>query len=337
MISVADLIRKGADAVDARKKFDPEVRRQYMNASEAMTCIRKQWYAKNMPGEAGEQDWGYARRGNAGEDYIVSRLRAANVPMQFTGDEQLGLRDDERHLSSTPDGLIWDVENDDGWIAVEFKTIDPRVNRAYLPKSEHITQVQLGAAMMADMGDNLPELGNSQIKGCKVVYMDASNFNDITEFDLPCDPDIMDRLEKRAATLLKATSAEHLPREGVETRGKSECKQRCAFTEICGVAGAGISMRAAAQSAHDLTSQVREFVAAKDAEATAKMRKDTAGEQLKSLLQHEGVSALDVDGHSVKLTSRQGSVSYAKVVKDHCQGVDLEPYRGASVEMLTVK
>lgn len=337
-MNIGDLIRTGASAWDARtKSFDPEVRRQYMNASEAMTCIRKQWYSKNQPDEGKEQDWGYAHRGTAGEEYMVSRLREANVPMQFTGDEQLGLRDEERRLSATPDGLVWDTDNDDGWIAIEFKTIDPRVNRSYLPKAEHITQVQLGAAMMTEMGDDLHELGGHPIKACKLIYMCASNFSDILEFDLPCKPDITNKLAKRASILLDAKAAEELHREGTETRNKSECKQRCAFTEICGVAGAGISMMQAKQSASDLTSNIGEFLVSKDAEVEAKMRKDAAGEQIKSLLKREGMTTLDVDGHAVKLTSRKGNVSYAAVVKDHCQGVDLEPYRGASVEMLTVK
>ena len=268
---------------------------------------------------------------------MVSRLREANVPMQFTGDEQLGLRDEERRLSATPDGLVWDTDNDDGWIAIEFKTIDPRVNRSYLPKAEHITQVQLGAAMMTEMGDDLHELGGHPIKACKLIYMCASNFSDILEFDLPCKPDITNKLAKRASILLDAKAAEELHREGTETRNKSECKQRCAFTEICGVAGAGISMMQAKQSASDLTSNIGEFLVSKDAEVEAKMRKDAAGEQIKSLLKREGMTTLDVDGHAVKLTSRKGNVSYAAVVKDHCQGVDLEPYCGASVEMLTVK
>ena len=339
MIGIGDLIRKGADAIDARKKFDPAVRAVYINASEAGTCIRKQWYGKNQPDQGDVQDWGYARRGSAGEDYMVSRLVAANVPTLFMGDDQLGLRDDERHVSATPDGLIWDMDGDDGWIAVEFKTIDPRVNRAYLPKDEHVDQVQTGAAMISELyaEGEMPEMNGHPIKYCMLVYMDASNFNDILEFEVPRDDAKLDKLAPRAAQLLNAVSAEELPREGVETRNKSECKQRCAFTAICGVAGAGISMKQAQETANAMTSQVGEYVVAKDAEATAKMRKDAAAEQIKSLMKRESVTSLDVDGYTVKMSSRLGSISYATVVKDHCKDVDLEPYRGASSEVLTVK
>lgn len=40
-----------------------------------------------------------------------------------------------------------------------------------------------------------------------------------------------------------------------------------------------------------------------------------------------GVDA-EVCGHKLTLVESQGSVSYAKVVKEHCPSVDLEPYRG---------
>jgi len=338
-MNLGDAIRTGADAIDARKKFDPEVRAQYMNASEAGTCIRKQWYNKNGAKKDKPEDWGYARRGTAGEAYMVSRLQAANVPMCFTGEEQLQLRDDERMLSCTPDGLVWDTEHDDGWIAVEFKTVDPRVNRAYLPKEEHITQVQLGAALMAEMAEqgDLPELGGHPIKYCKVVYMCASNFNDITEHKVPRADKAGDRLAPRASRLLKSKSASKLPREGVETRNKSECKQRCPFNAVCGVDGAGSSTGQGKKDGGDLTVQVNEYVVAKTAEEEAKARKTSAGELVKAILQRNGMTTLEVDGHVVKLGTRAGSISYAKVVKDHCSGVDLEPYRGAPSETLTVK
>lgn len=36
----------------------------------------------------------------------------------------------------------------------------------------------------------------------------------------------------------------------------------------------------------------------------------------------------EIDGHKLTEVERQGSISYAKVVRDHLQGLDLEPYRG---------
>ena len=39
---LTEKILKGADAIDAREAFDPVTRSQFLNASEAMSCIRKQ-------------------------------------------------------------------------------------------------------------------------------------------------------------------------------------------------------------------------------------------------------------------------------------------------------
>lgn len=41
-------------------------------------------------------------------------------------------------------------------------------------------------------------------------------------------------------------------------------------------------------------------------------------------------------GRKLTLTKRQGSISYGKVVKDHCKGVDLEPYRGKGSEYWSI-
>ena len=70
------LIARGADIVDGRRAFDPAIRSKYMNASEAGTCIRQQWYRKNAPELAeGEEKWGYARRGRKAEEYLVEVLK----------------------------------------------------------------------------------------------------------------------------------------------------------------------------------------------------------------------------------------------------------------------
>ena len=119
-----ELVIIGSDINDAGK-FDQKKRDAHLNASEAMTCIRKQWYQKNGA-EQTPQDWGYARRGTHGEKFLVESLIAANVPLEYTGRDQLSLQDEKRKISSTPDGVI---KYDDVWVVPEFKTIDPRTNR----------------------------------------------------------------------------------------------------------------------------------------------------------------------------------------------------------------
>lgn len=338
-MSVADAVRNGADVLDASDTFDPEIRKQYVNASEAFTCIRKQWYAKNDAETDGPENWGYARRGKWGEDYIVSRLRAANVPMLFTGEDQVQIQDDERRVSCTPDGLIsaeW-FGKGAGWVATEFKTIDPRTNRSKLPKEEHIRQVQIAAAMFNDNLAEFPELGGEQVVACCVVYMDASNFDDIVEMMLPLKPAILDQMAGRVNRIMDAKQASRLPREGVKSAFQAECKQRCNFNGVCKVSGASSSEGQGVKGGGDAAVQVERYLNAKAAASHAKKLQDEAGERLKSVLKKEGVASLEVDGHSIALGQRAGSVSYAKVVKEHLPDVDLEPYRGAPSETLTVK
>ena len=334
---IGEAIRRGADAIDARDAFDPEVRASYLNASEALSCIRKQWYEKHAdPSEKDEpEDWGYARRGKHGETYIINCLRAANVPMLFTGEDQESIRDDELRISCTPDGLVWDVERE-GWLVTEFKTIDPRTNRSNLPRVQHTTQVQIAAAMFEKHRGEFPELGDAPILGCLLIYMDASNYNDIVEHRVQLKPKILDQLKGRANRVLDGKSAGRLPREGA-VGTKAECKQRCKWNKLCGVDGAGTSTAQGVTGGADAELQVASYISAKEAAADHKARQDAAGERLKAILKKNNVTKLEVDGHVVSLGTRAGSVSYAKVVKDHCPGVDLEPYRGNPSETLTVK
>ncbi len=332
-MEIRESILKGADAFDARNRFDEEGRKAYMNGSEALSCIRKQWYKKNGAEADGPEDWGFARRGSHGEIYIVERLKLANVPLLFAGDEQVRIVDEDLQLSCTPDGLIWD---DDGWIGVEFKTIDPRTNVSNLPRTEHVTQLQIGMAMFEKHREEFPELGDAPIKYGKMVYMNASNFNDIREMRVPLKKSVLDQLKGRASRLLKAKDASRLAREGKENGGR-ECAQRCAFNKVCGVDGASTSTGQGRKGTGDISNVVATYADAKGREEAAKADKTSAAEQLKALLQREGVAIMEVDGHTVSLSQRAGSVSYAKVVKEHCPDVDLEAYRGQPSEVLTVK
>jgi len=335
MVNLKTAVLRGADAIDARSTFDPETRAQYLNASEALTCIRKQWYSKNDAEQDGPQNWGYARRGKHGEKYIVEALRAANVPMLFTGDDQVAIRDDDLRISCTPDGLVWD-DDLEGWVACEFKTIDPRTNRSNLPKAEHVAQVQIAAAMFDKHADEFPELKGLPIVACRLLYMNASDYNDIEEMFVPLKHSMLDALKGRANRVLDTQSPARLPREGA-VGTKAECKQRCAFNGVCGADGAGSSTGQGRAGAGDMSVQVKSYIAAKQAVAMIKEDQDKAAEQIKVLLKREGVTAAEVDGHRVTLSMRAGSVSYAKVVKDHCPSVDLEPYRGSPSEILKIE
>lgn len=68
---------------------------------------------------------------------------------------------------------------------------------------------------------------------------------------------------------------------------------------------------------------------------------DRATERKKEVLSLIVAAAKERDsivcGRSLTRVERQGSVSYANVVKDHCRGLDLEPYRGNPTSYWQVK
>lgn len=68
-----------------------------------------------------------------------------------------------------------------------------------------------------------------------------------------------------------------------------------------------------------------EYIGAKVAMEEAKQRLESAKI---ALVEKAGGKKSNISGLLVYPIKRSGSVSYAKVVKDHLQGVDVEPYRG---------
>ena len=334
MGAITDAILLGADTYDAQSSFDPEVRKKYMNASEAMSCIRRQWYEKNDADRDGPESWGFARRGSHGEKYVVERLRLANYHLVMGGDEQESIVDEETRISATPDGFLWAPSitglDKKGWIALEIKTIDPRVKVADLPRDGHVRQVQICAEIAGKNG--LPDA--YPVIGCKIIYMDASNFNKLHEYDVPLKPGILEQLAPRARRILQSPDAARLPREGTHSAGKKDCKL-CPFTKICGVDG--VEKRTEAPKSTSMTSLRTQYVSAKADEAEAGSRKAKAAEDIKAELERLDQTSMDVDEGSVRLTKKAGTVSWKKVAEDHCSGVDLEPYRGNPSTTLTVK
>ncbi len=60
--------------------------------------------------------------------------------------------------------------------------------------------------------------------------------------------------------------------------------------------------------------------------------KDQAEKIKARLIELAGGENAEIDGRKLTKVERKGSISYAKVVKEHLKGVDLEPYRGKSSE-----
>ena len=321
---IKDLVLKGSQTLDDTEGFSLD-RSQYLNASSATACIRKQWYERNLDFQP-EQDWGYARRGKQGELYIVDCLIAAGAKVSHVGDEQVSIASEAHRISATPDGYLHD---DDGVVGLEFKTIDPRTNRGKLPKPAHITQLQIAMEIARLQGGDWPAPDYGVL-----LYMDASNFNDIAEFTVPRDPSILDQFAGRAKRMLTANGPAKLDREGKRT---GECKAYggCAFAEVCGVAGAATEEKSMSSSAAEVA--VRSYVMAKADEDDAKARKDAAAESIKQALQSAGVRQMQVGNHTAKLDTVAGRTTVDWKAAEKA-GVDLDAFKktGKPSERLTV-
>jgi len=308
---IKDLILSGAQALDDADTFTID-RAQYMNASSAESCIRKQWFERNS--DPVEQDWGFARRGKQGELYLVDCLLASGAELAYCGEDQVSLVSDEHRISATPDGYM---ATDQGWLALEFKTFDPNSNRNYFPRKGHVTQLQIGMELAHLQGDEFP----APVSG-KLIYMNASNYNDILEFDIKRDRDILDRLAPRAQRMLNAKAVDKLDREG---KRDGQCKQfgGCPFAEQCGIEIEGTATVTRANRGSALDAAVQAYVLAKGDEAEAKAR---------------NARDLIVGNHKVELTSVAGRRSYDWKQMEKA-GIDLSPFMstGKPSERLTVE
>lgn len=323
MIDIKDATIRGRSIIEEERVFNID-RSKYMNASEAGGCIRKQWYEKHDPRARAPEDLGYAWRGRAGENYMIESLLQANVPLAIRG-EQHSIADDETRIAATPDDVI---TYDDEWTPLEIKTIDPRTNRRNLPRDAHVTQLKISMALVDQYYDN------PGIKRGLLVYMDASNFNDIVQFEIEFDAGILERLAPRARKILNTKKVDNLDREG-KTSG--DCKY-CPFTEACGVDVADTrtkSGRGNKGTSLDVSAGV--YIELKESIAEMRATQDVVKEDLKRELKKRKTHEITVGGIEVKLTETAGRASLdKKAVKK--AGIDLSPFEsvGAPGERLDV-
>ena len=323
MIDIKDATIRGRSIIEEERVFNIDCSK-YMNASEAGGCIRKQWYEKHDPRARAPEDLGYAWRGRAGENYMIESLLQANVPLAIRG-EQHSIADDETRIAATPDDVI---TYDDEWTPLEIKTIDPRTNRRNLPRDAHVTQLKISMALVDHDYDN------PGIKRGLLVYMDASNFNDIVQFEIEFDAGILERLAPRARKILNTKKVDNLDREG-KTSG--DCKY-CPFTEACGVDVADTrtkSGRGNKGTSLDVSAGV--YIELKESIAEMRATQDVVKEDLKRELKKRKTHEITVGGIEVKLTETAGRASLdKKAVKK--AGIDLSPFEsvGAPGERLDV-
>lgn len=324
MLDLKSLVIRGREALEAaEKKFDHYDRKAYGNASEIGGCIRAQWYARNLEGQP-DQEWGYARRGQHAERYVIESLRAANVIMDGVGDEQFSIQDDELKLSCTPDGVIFDPEREK-WKGLEIKSIDPRTNIGKLPKPEHVTQLDISMGLF-----NKHKLKPAQprLESGIILYIDASNFNLIYQFEIKHDHRVLNRMATRAKRLLRARSAEPLDREGLKT---NQCRY-CPFKGPCGVPdnpSPAQSQQATVSRSNrgsGLHMVVSDYWTAKQDEEDAKTRKEAAKADIMAEMEKRKTKSLPVGEFTVDLKDVAGRTTY-DTKRAEADGIDLSAYK----------
>ena len=289
-------ILRGADVIDARKTWSVD-RSKYLNASEALSCVRKQWFSKHEP-FAPPQDWGFARRGTHGEKYVVEALRAAGL-FNASG----------------------------AHIALEIKTIDPRTNRANLPRREHLVQIQIGMEL-------LRKHRGLDIESGLIVYMDASNFNQLDVYLVARNPFIMIAMKLRAGQVLRTRNVDKLDREG---RTTGECKT-CPYAERCGVDLTETRAFTRSNRGSQLDAIVTRYVEIKETQDELSGEKDKLAEEIKEELRKRNTSSTVCGDVEIELASVAGRSSLDQKAMEKA-GIDLAPFKkiGLPSERLTVK
>jgi hypothetical protein len=170
-----------------------------VGASEIGHCARQVWYRKHDQPPEREDGWGFRERGHVVEAWLMERLRAADVPVQ-----NVQRQVSRGFLSCTVD---WTLNSEPG----DCKSFDPRKTR--IPDPKHIIQSQVQSGLWGAPRGWL-------------LYINASDFQDIREFEVPAI-DIAS-LEARAREIMTGP----LPPPEGRIAGGDEC-EHCLFQTAC--------------------------------------------------------------------------------------------------------
>lgn len=188
-----------------------------VTSSEASNCPRRIWYAKQRKSRP-LGTWGFAERGHSVEAWVVQRLRWATTDwkISYIGDDQRSFVDAASKLSGTPDGLLTKEQGGVVYgVTLEIKSIDPRLNKANLPKAGHVPQTHQNTYLL---GLAFPDV---IMLGSVLVYVDASNFESVDEFLIDYEPTVVEEHKVLSKQVFGATEVTDLPALGMY---REECK-----------------------------------------------------------------------------------------------------------------
>ena len=223
------LVHLGVKAKSEQQRFvtasgESLDRSRVLSASELGACIRKTKYKKiGAPTNKKPGNWGASERGNAGESWVVMILQMGldyeglGGKLLFAGANQISLQVDD--ISGTPDGLIV-YPNGTKAIGLEIKTADPMLHLDEA-REKHVIQAELQLELWNRTTDYI-------VDEVHLVYFNAANYQIITEFAIPRNPDVWKFAKQRAEHMFLNDPEDLLP----EGSFQGDCDY-CQFSEIC--------------------------------------------------------------------------------------------------------
>lgn len=220
------------------KKTWAHDRTKTVGSSEIALCERKIWFAKNEHDEDDDYlgSYGATMRGDIMEEHVwfAALKKKFGKQLLFAGKDQKTLQDGL--LSSTPDGIltglkrdalkhlgIADIESD--CILVEAKSIDPRTNMTQ-EKTHHAAQTQIQLGLVRKLTKYKPMYA-------LISYIDASFYDQVTEFPVRFNPKSFAAGQLQAKRILTAKTARDLKPVGFIAGGR-DC-EHCPFVKPCGI------------------------------------------------------------------------------------------------------
>lgn len=310
-------------------------RSQTAGGSEIGACIRKTWFSKHAaPRDPDYQEsWGATTRGNLIENHFwLPALRAclpADVRLLYAGEEQTTLK--SGYLSATTDGLL--VWPNGYCIDLDCKSIDPRVN-LQKEKAEHSFQVQAQMGLIRECTEHKPEIAI-------LSYINASFFDDVSEYVVNWNPRIYAAAHERAERIITAIDPLSLEPEG-KISGGNECKwcawqSHCAEVSVAGVPAKDAPTLDAANV--EALHRMRDEVLAQEVSSDAYAAEAASGrERIKQFLRDHNSRGHRGDGWAVNysVTGGRQTLDMAAIEK---AGIDLSDYykSGKGGERLVLK
>jgi hypothetical protein len=332
-----------------------EDRSNTVGASEVGQCARKVFFTKNAGdpvygaiSDAEHSDrWGARVRGTIFEDHFwVPALRARfGDSLLYAGTNQKTLVSE--FLSATPDGLLVGLPNDalaplgvpaiggDGSLVVECKTADPRT-RLDEAKPEHVYQAQIQLGLIREHTRHRPEYA-------LISYVNASFWDEVTEFAVRFDPEVFANARARAGETMTARSPEELKPEGWIAGGR-EC-EHCPFTRACGRLRHTVPTQPAAELDPQFIAELADLARAAKHQrhqaetATAALRETE--HELRERMRAKGARRVVGDGVAITWSPVKGRPAYdMKGIREAAEqaGINVSQFEtvGDSTDRLTI-